>query len=131
MSRQTERELLQFPEKPYEKTALYADSIRLKELMYHVVSKELDKRAKYRQGEDLARHCDTVCRTLISIYVAIDPAQKRFLIAQFLEEAMDTIITLRAIDNSSVHMSKESYTSMLGILIQYVTSCKNILSIPW
>lgn len=131
MSRIIEQELLQVPQKPYEKTDLYKDSVRLKQLMYHVVSRELDKRARYRQGEDLAKHCDAVCRYLIVLYMETDQTAKYTYVTSLLTEAIDTMVTLRAIDNSNVHMTKESYTAMLGILVQYIIACKSILHIQW
>ena len=124
-------ELLAFPEKPYEKTELYKDSIRLKQLMFHIVTKELDRRARFRDGEDLAYNCGRVCRILIKIYIEVDVERKRELIVELMEEATDAIVTLRAIDNEYVHMSKESYTAMLGILVKYISACKSILSIKW
>lgn len=130
MSHRIISEMVQVPSKPYEKTELYHDSIRLKQIMYHIVNNELDRRARYRQGADLAANCDNICRALIHIYM-FDNNEKLAYVKVLLEQATNAMITLRAIDNDYVHMTKESYTAMLGILVKYVAACKNIMGIAW
>lgn len=121
--------LLKFPDKPYEKTALYKDSIKMKEIMFHIVTKELEHRAKYHMGEDMKKMYHNISRTLIRIYIETENTEKLKFIKQLYELCVEAMVDLRAIDNSNVRLSKASYTKLLAILTEYVISAKIILGI--
>lgn len=130
VSERTEN-LMKFPDKPYRNTDFYVDSIKLKEIMYRISNKELDHRAKYRDGNDISVSCSSICKTLLKIYIEREEDSKLKLIKELLVCCGDLMSTLKAIDISNVHMSHKSYSAMLEILEKYVVAAKYALSIEW